>query len=182
MIDGWGISCRIAHILFTMDFTDDQSTLVQVMAWSCQATSLYMSQCWPRWYGVTRPEWVKEAIQVVTYVDIPHICSVLKSSNRFANTKFYIFCKPWYGSHDHEVQLLFLASTSNRLQIPLNKKFYSSISSTICNFHLGIPSKQTKNPRCNKMNIWYKANIEGHVVSRHRYNFIEAQLYNENVW
>ena len=45
----------------SLDFTDDQSTLVQVMAWCCQATSHYLSQCWPRSlspYGVTRPQWV----------------------------------------------------------------------------------------------------------------------------
>ena len=38
-----------------LDFTDDQSTLVQVI------TSHYPSQCWPRSlspYGVTRPQWV----------------------------------------------------------------------------------------------------------------------------
>ena len=32
------------------------------MAWCCQATSHYLSQCWPRFmlpYGVTRPQWVK---------------------------------------------------------------------------------------------------------------------------
>ena len=48
VIDGWGI-------------TDDQSTLVQVMAWCRQATSHYLSQCWPRSkspYGVTRGQWV----------------------------------------------------------------------------------------------------------------------------
>ena len=62
MIDGWGISCEIALIWMSMDFTDDQLTLVQVMAWCRQATSHYLSQCWlsslsP--YGVTRPQWVK---------------------------------------------------------------------------------------------------------------------------
>ena len=32
-------------------------TLVQVMAWCCQITSHYLSQCWPRYmfYGITRP-------------------------------------------------------------------------------------------------------------------------------
>ena len=43
------------------DPTDDKSTLVQVMAWSRQATSHYLHQCWPRFlppYGVTRPQWV----------------------------------------------------------------------------------------------------------------------------
>ena len=37
---------------------DDKSTLAQVMDWCGQATSHYLSQCWPRsmWpYGVTRP-------------------------------------------------------------------------------------------------------------------------------
>ena len=40
---------------------DDESTLVQVMAWCRQATSHYLNQCWPRSilpYGVTRPQWV----------------------------------------------------------------------------------------------------------------------------
>ena len=43
------------------DLTDGKSTLVQVMAWCRQATSHYLSQCWPRSltpYGVTRPQWV----------------------------------------------------------------------------------------------------------------------------
>ena len=45
----------------SLDLTDDKSTLVQVMAWCRQATSHYLSQCWPRFmspYGVTRPQGV----------------------------------------------------------------------------------------------------------------------------
>ena len=45
-----------------LDLTDDKSTLVQVMAWCRQATSHYLSQCWPRSMspnGVTRPQGVK---------------------------------------------------------------------------------------------------------------------------
>ena len=64
VIDGWGISCEIALIWMSSDFTDDQSTLVQVMAWCRQATSHYLSQCWPRSLspnGVTRPQWVKSS-------------------------------------------------------------------------------------------------------------------------
>ena len=41
---------------------DDESALIQVMAWCHQATSHYLSQCWPRSvspYGTTRPQWVK---------------------------------------------------------------------------------------------------------------------------
>ena len=66
VIDGWGLSCEIALIWMSLDFTDDQSTLVQVMAWCRQATSHYLSQCWPRSlspYGVTRPQWVNHILQ-----------------------------------------------------------------------------------------------------------------------
>ena len=48
VIDGWGITCEIALIWMSLDFTNDQSTLVQVMAWCHQATSHYLSQCCPR--------------------------------------------------------------------------------------------------------------------------------------
>ena len=61
VIDGWGITCEIALILMSLDFTDNQSTLVQVMAWCRQATSHYLSQCWPRSalpFGITGPQWV----------------------------------------------------------------------------------------------------------------------------
>ena len=47
VIDGWGNCCEIALIWMSLDFTDDQSTLVQIMAWCRQATSHYLSQCWP---------------------------------------------------------------------------------------------------------------------------------------
>ena len=45
------------------DFTDYQSTLVQVMALCRQAASDYLNQYWPRSllpYGVTRPQCVKQ--------------------------------------------------------------------------------------------------------------------------
>ena len=61
---GWGISYEIALRWMPQewqDLTDDKSTLVQVMVWCCQATSHYLSQCWPRSMspnGVTKPQWV----------------------------------------------------------------------------------------------------------------------------
>ena len=61
VIDDRGISCEIALIWVSLDFTDDQSTLVQVMAWCHQATSHYLSQCRPKSlspYGITSPQWV----------------------------------------------------------------------------------------------------------------------------
>ena len=57
----WGISYKIALRWMPLDLTDDKSTLVQVMAWCRQATSHYLSQCWPRSMspnGVGRPQWV----------------------------------------------------------------------------------------------------------------------------
>ena len=55
VIDGWGICCEIVLVWMSLDFTDDQSTLVQVMA-----PSHYLSQCWPRSlspFDITRPLW-----------------------------------------------------------------------------------------------------------------------------
>ena len=54
-----------------LDHICDKSTLVQVTAWCHQATSHYLSQCWPRSlspYGVTRPQWVN--IFLVWYIII----------------------------------------------------------------------------------------------------------------
>ena len=66
LIDGWGIFCEIALICMSLGFTDDKSTLAQVMAWCRQATSHYLNQCWPRSkppYGITRPQWVLQKMQ-----------------------------------------------------------------------------------------------------------------------
>ena len=49
----------------SLDFADDQSTLVQVMAWCCQATSHYLNQCLPRSlspYDVAMPQCVTTII------------------------------------------------------------------------------------------------------------------------
>ena len=35
VIDGWGIFCEIALRWMSLDLCDDESTLVQVMAWCC---------------------------------------------------------------------------------------------------------------------------------------------------
>ena len=60
---------------------DDKSTLVQVMAWCRQATSHYLSQCWPRFlppYSITRPQWVNakwDLIPLSTHWGrVMHIC------------------------------------------------------------------------------------------------------------
>ena len=50
---------------------DEKSTLVQVMALCCQATSHYFSQCWLRsllTYGINRPWWVNFPFAWVCHV------------------------------------------------------------------------------------------------------------------
>ena len=62
VIDGWGISYEVVLKWLPLDIPNDKSTLVQVMAWCLQATSHYLSHCWPCSmlpYGITRPHWVK---------------------------------------------------------------------------------------------------------------------------
>ena len=53
------ISCKLSCCWMPQNIFDDQSTLVQVMAWRRQATSHNLSQCCPRSispYYVTRPQ------------------------------------------------------------------------------------------------------------------------------
>ena len=57
----------------SLDHTDDKSTLIQAMAWCRQATSHYLSQCWPRSvspYGIIRPQWVNPMWQRVCIVHL----------------------------------------------------------------------------------------------------------------
>ena len=59
--------CEISlRRLLSPDLTDHKSTLVYVMAWCHQATSYYLSQCWPRStssYGVSRPSMLNKFIR-----------------------------------------------------------------------------------------------------------------------
>ena len=69
--DGWGIPYEIALRWMPLDLTDDESTLVQVMAWCRQAANHYLSQCWPRSMSpniVTRPQWVNKTLVKTTSV------------------------------------------------------------------------------------------------------------------
>ena len=54
-------SCENAPRGMPENLINEKSTLVQVMAWCRQATSHYLSQCWPRSilpYDIIRPPWV----------------------------------------------------------------------------------------------------------------------------
>ena len=73
LVYGWGMVREIALIWMSLDHTYGKSTLVQVMAWCRQATSHYLSQCWPRSqspYGVTRPQWVKIGYSWIEYMGV----------------------------------------------------------------------------------------------------------------
>ena len=118
LIDGWSISCKIVLKWMPMDHTDGKSTLVQVMAWCRQATSHYLSQCWPRSllpFGVTRPQWVNlinpsatvELIMLVTAEESfpPYKClpnpKGLKESCNIHNVSIRttpLWCQYWSGA------------------------------------------------------------------------------------
>ena len=79
VIVGWGMSFEIALLWLWLHFMNDQSTLVKLMAWCCQATSLYLNQCWPRSLmpnGFTRPQWVNlDHLSISRYyifITLPH--------------------------------------------------------------------------------------------------------------
>ena len=75
------ISCEIALMWMQQNTFDDETTLVQVMDWCCQAPSHYMSQCWhssmPQ-CGITRPQWL------ICY-SIPDILVILWGTTAYIN-------------------------------------------------------------------------------------------------
>ena len=81
--------------------TDDKSTLVQVMAWCCQATNHYLSQCWPSSmspYGVTRPQCVKLMMTTSPIQNVTNFKDVYALSNSSAHKRsrsiLMTSCKP----------------------------------------------------------------------------------------
>ena len=105
MIDGWNISCKIVLKWMPMDFTNGKSTLVQVMAWCRQATSHYLSQCWPRSlspYGVIRPQWVNlwkghcdnsgcNFHWKISALISRNMCKIFKSSQWYGRSCWWLF-------------------------------------------------------------------------------------------
>ena len=74
----------------SLALTDDKSTLVQVMAWCHQATSHYLSQCWPRslWpYDVTRPQWVKTSSYILCMILYGALQRLRQNILHFEHTK-----------------------------------------------------------------------------------------------
>ena len=82
------ISCKIALRSVPQNLTNGKSTLVQVIAWCCQATRHYLSQCWPKSmspYSVTRPQWVLvPSASVVIYCLNVHVFQLCFTYTRVA--------------------------------------------------------------------------------------------------
>ena len=94
--DGSDIFREIALRWIPLDLIDAKSTSVQVMAWCHQATSHYLSQCWPRFmspYGITRPQWVNDLFCSTGHQQVNHwIASILSHATTKTNATFYPMC------------------------------------------------------------------------------------------
>ena len=91
-----------------LDLTVDKSTLFQVMAWCRQATSHYLSQCWPRSlspHGVTRPQWINST-PAGSYYSLRHHRTVNIASVQ-------TFMMPCSNSDDQWVKFIFILATHN---------------------------------------------------------------------
>ena len=75
---------------------NDTATLVLVMAWCCQATSHYLSQCWPTSmspYGIRNPQWLMTIPAAhLRSTDVPNQTTGHKSSNNLWHLS-YMWCQ-----------------------------------------------------------------------------------------
>ena len=70
--------CEIALRWMLLDLTNDKAISVKVMVWCHQATSHYLSQCWPSSmtsYDVTRPQWVNWSQLIQTILHTKSFCN-----------------------------------------------------------------------------------------------------------
>ena len=96
------LSGTIAIRWVVLDPTDDESILVQVMAWCCQATSHYMKQCWPRYlspYGITRLQLDKADLYYNFFIVE---CLLLHRDTRRLNCHTYEFLVCHYKSNSYK--------------------------------------------------------------------------------
>ena len=111
---GPAIRLYLSQWWMSLDLTVDKSTLVQLMAWCCQALSHYLSQCWPTYVspdGVSWPQWVNYSL-------VPGKCRKLvgkfmyKVYHKDVPTIFDEFFMHNYHLHDHYTR------TANHLHVP----------------------------------------------------------------
>ena len=96
---------------------NDQSTLVQVMAWCHQATSHYLSQCWPKYllpYDVTRLQWVN----IISLMS-PLLADSCFYSNLILHSNKPYVMRFWNSKHN-TCTMNFPHSRYTMLSIPIN--------------------------------------------------------------
>ena len=80
-VSNWWLGYHLWNSLMwlSLDLIDDESTLVQVMAWCRQTTSHCLDRCWLRFlspFGLTRPQW-KGVVNLYLNMFIPLDCVYL---------------------------------------------------------------------------------------------------------
>ena len=90
-------SCEIGLWWAPQNPTDDESQLVQVMAWCHQAASHYLNQCWPismSPYNTTRPQAHNELSHQAEYKPIfaVNFIFIFPSPTAFKLTKIHVLC------------------------------------------------------------------------------------------
>ena len=123
-----------------LDLIDGKSTLPQVVAWCHQATSHYLSQCWPRSlspYGVIRPQWVNVQDWLLeawlchdmsrSALDQAVVCCL--TAPTVANTLTDPIMLTYSQQHIHEwFQCIFSGSTLANMYLNIIHVFYSKIT------------------------------------------------------
>ena len=108
---------------------DEESTLIQVMAWCCQAKSHYLSQCWPRSvsrYGVSRPQWVNILIvqifshSFVENLNSPLIILFVKKPNMSRHTMTVVQSSAVITQSNLSRYYIWYCDDSSRMQITLH--------------------------------------------------------------
>ena len=136
--DGSGIPCEIAPIWISLDFTDNHSTLVRVMAWCHRATSHYLSQCWPTSlspYRVTVAQLVKKC-EPYSWVDILNTFYELPPGECYRNSLIGSRVIAWCRQASHYLsecwpRSLHMASLAETLIDSRNVPIFRTISSVL---------------------------------------------------
>ena len=90
-----GTRCETPLRWMPQNLSNEKSTLVQVMAWCHQATSHYLSQCWPRSmlpYGVIRPQWVNCPYKIRVHGWLPNTCTMFDYFCHLSQINSFWYC------------------------------------------------------------------------------------------
>ena len=124
--------------------TDDTPTLVQVMAWCCQATSHHLNQCWPRSMspnGVARPQWVNAIFP---------FGPKWKLAPKFIGPalKLYDFPSLFWGPVTYKIYWSWQIFTNHKFSTGLNKIFQKFSTFVLSLTFLGFLNAKCLNDEC----------------------------------